>query len=65
MAKKKAYYVGVQIYNTFYIEAASKDDAEIQVQELDCYQTLDGCAIDIYSIDEIPQESYFEENNNE
>ena len=60
MAKLKRYYVGIQIYNTFYIEADSKEDAENQVQELDCYATLDGCDLNISSIDEIPQESYFD-----
>ena len=60
MAKLKRYYVGIQIYNTFYIEADSKEDVENQVREFDCYQIADGCNLNIASIDEITRE-----NNNE
>ena len=56
MAEQKAYYVSVQIYNTFYIAATSEEDAENQVRELDCYATLDECNLNIASIDEILQE---------
>tara|TARA_B100000767_G_scaffold243698_1_gene241522 strand:+ start:1893 stop:2075 length:183 start_codon:yes stop_codon:yes gene_type:complete len=57
MADKKAYYVGIQIYNTFYIEADSKENAENQVRELDCYATLDGCDLNIADITEITWEN--------
>ena len=57
MADTKKYYVGIQIYNTFYIEADSKEAAESQVREFDCYKTLDGCDLNIASIDEITWEN--------
>lgn len=56
MTKLKKYYVGVQIYNTFYIEATSEKDAENQVRDLDCHATLNECDINISAIDEITQE---------
>lgn len=48
----KNYAVGIKIYNTFYIEAESEEEAEQKVRDLDVYQTLDDCDYNITYVDE-------------
>ena len=48
----KNYAVGVKIYNTFYIEAESKEEAEQKVRELSIESTLRDCDFNIEYADE-------------
>jgi len=53
------YMVGVKIYNCFEVEADSVEDAEIQVREMDLYDTFADCDYNITYVDkvrDIPQE---------
>jgi len=53
------YQVGVKIYNSFEVEADSEEDAEIQVREMDLYDTFADCDYNIVYVDkirDIPQE---------
>ena len=47
------YMVGVKIYNCFEIEDESEEDAEIQVREMDLYDTFADCDYNITYVDEI------------
>lgn len=47
------YQVGVKIYNSFEVEADSVEDAEIQVREMDLYDTFADCDYNITYVDEI------------
>tara|TARA_B110001454_G_C12702792_1_gene427301 strand:- start:500 stop:724 length:225 start_codon:yes stop_codon:yes gene_type:complete len=49
------YMVGVKIYNCFEVEADSEDDAEIQVREMDLYDTFEDCDYNITYVDEIKE----------
>ena len=48
----KNYAVGIKIYNTFYIEAESKEEAEQKVRELSIESTLRDCDFNIEYADE-------------
>ena len=51
--------VGVTINNCFEVEADSEEDAEMQVREMDLYDTFADCDYDITYVDkvrDIPQE---------
>jgi len=48
----KNYAVGIKIYNTFYIEAESKEEAEQKVRELSIESTLRDCDFNIKYADE-------------
>ena len=53
------YMVGVTINNCFEVEADSVEDAEIQVREMDLYDTFADCDYNITYVDkirDIPQE---------
>ena len=53
------YMVGVTINNCFEVEADSEEDAEMQVREMDLYDTFADCDYDITYVDkvrDIPQE---------
>ena len=53
------YMVGVTIHNTFEVEADSVEDAEMQVREMDLYDTFEHCDYNITYVDkirDIPQE---------
>ncbi len=47
------YQVGIKIYNSFEVEADSKEEAEQKVRELDVYETLDDCDFNITYVDQI------------
>ena len=47
------YMVGVTIHNTFEVEADSVEDAEMQVREMDLYDTFADCDYNITYVDEI------------
>ena len=47
------YQVGVKIYNSFEVEADSEEDAEIQVREMDLYDTFADCDYNIVYVDEV------------
>ena len=47
------YQVGIKIYNSFEVEANSKEEAEEKVRELDVYQTLGDCDYNITYVDEV------------
>ena len=47
------YQVGVKIYNSFEVEADSKEEAEEKVRDLDEYKTLMDCDFNITHVDEI------------
>ena len=49
----KKYQVGVTIYNSFEVEADSVEDAEIQVREMDLYDTFEHCDYNITYVDEV------------
>lgn len=51
------YQVGVKIYNSFEVEADSKEEAEEKVRELDVYATLKECDFNICYVDEIKTKS--------
>jgi len=53
------YMVGVKIFNCFEVEADSEEDAEIQVREMDLYDTFADCDYNITYVDkarDIPSE---------
>ena len=53
------YMIGVTINNCFEVEADSEEDAEIQVREMDLYDTFADCDYNITYVDkvrDIPQE---------
>ena len=47
------YMVGVKIYNCFEVEADSVEDAEIQVREMDLYDTFADCDYNITYVDKV------------
>ena len=47
------YQVGVKIYNSFEVEADSEEDAEMQVREMDLYDTFADCDYNITYVDKI------------
>ena len=47
------YMVGVKIYNSFEVDADSEEDAEIQVREMDLYDTFADCDYNITYVDKI------------
>ena len=47
--------VGVKIYNCFEVDADSEEDAEIQVREMDLYDTFADCDYNITYVDEIKE----------
>ena len=47
--------VGVKIYNCFEVAADTEDDAEIQVREMDLYDTFEDCDYNITYVDEIKE----------
>ena len=49
--------VGVKIYNCFEVEAESEEDAEIQVREMDLYDTFSDCDYNITYVNEIKEMS--------
>ena len=49
------YQVGVKIYNSFEVEADSEEDAEMQVREMDLYDTFEDCDYNIVYVDEIKE----------
>ena len=49
------YMVGVTINNCFEVEADSVEDAEIQVREMDLYDTFADCDYNITYVDEIKE----------
>ena len=55
MSDIKEYYVGIKIYNTFYVQADSEEHAENIVRELGVYETLNECDFNITSVDEVKQ----------
>ena len=48
----KNYAVGIKIYNTFYVEAESKEEAEEKVRELSIESTLRDSDYNITYVDE-------------
>ena len=49
------YMVGVKIYNCFEVDADSEEDAEIQVREMDLYDTFEHCDYNITYVDEVKE----------
>ena len=49
------YQVGVKIYNSFEVKADSEEDAEMQVREMDLYDTFEDCDYNIVYVDEIKE----------
>lgn len=49
------YIVGVKIYNSFEVEADSEEDAEMQVREMDLYDTFSDCDYNIVYVDKITE----------
>ena len=49
------YQVGVKIYNSFEVDADSEEDAEIQVREMDLYDTFSDCDYNIVYVDKIAE----------
>ena len=49
------YKVGVKIYNSFEVDADSEEDAEIQVREMDLYDTFEHCDYNIVYVDKITE----------
>ena len=49
------YMVGVKIYNCFEVDADSVEEAEIQVREMDLYDTFADCDYNITYVDEITE----------
>ena len=47
------YMVGVTINNCFEVEADSEEDAEIQVREMDLYDTFADCDYNITYVDKV------------
>ncbi len=50
--KTKNYAVGIKVYNTFYVEAESEEEAEQKVRELSIESTLRDCDFNIEYVDE-------------
>ena len=48
----KNYAVGIKIYNTFYVEAESEEEAEQKVRELSIESTLRDCDFNVEYVDE-------------
>ena len=48
----KNYAVGIKIYNTFYIEAESEEEAEQKVREFSIESTLRDCDFNVEYVDE-------------
>ena len=48
----KNYAVGIKIYNTFYVEAESEEEAEQKVREFDTFKTLRDAEYEIGYVDE-------------
>ena len=50
------YHVGLTIYNTFEVEASSREDAEEKVRNLSMEDTLDYADYEIVYVDELKEE---------
>ena len=46
-----AYYIGIQINNTFYVTADTQEEAEQMVMDYDCEHTLRYCDYNIANVD--------------
>tara|TARA_B110000467_G_C18296572_1_gene468400 strand:- start:989 stop:1162 length:174 start_codon:yes stop_codon:yes gene_type:complete len=54
--KMNKYYVGLTVYNTFVVEASSREDAEEKVRNLSMEDTLDCADYEIVYVDELKEE---------
>ena len=50
------YHVGLSIYNTFVVEASSREDAKEKVRNLSMEDTLDCADYEIIYVDELKEE---------